>query len=82
MRPTSWVRRRLVAVKTWQVWTLPPWLAALIVVVVVNLLFTAFVRLLPPREPSSPAGDPVSDDVATGVSDAMRAPTPAVAGEG
>jgi diguanylate cyclase (GGDEF)-like protein len=34
VRPMSWVGRRLVAVKTWQVWTLPPWLAALIVVVV------------------------------------------------
>jgi MFS family permease len=55
--------------------------ASLIVVVVVNFLFTGFVRLLPPRQPSSPAGDPVTDDVATGVNDAMRASTP-VAGEG
>jgi EmrB/QacA subfamily drug resistance transporter len=56
--------------------------ASLIVVVVVNFLFTGFVRLLPPRQPSSPADGPVTDDVATGVSDAMQASNAAVAGEG
>jgi diguanylate cyclase (GGDEF)-like protein len=34
VHPTSWTRRRLVAVRVWPVWELPRWLIALIVVVV------------------------------------------------
>jgi diguanylate cyclase (GGDEF)-like protein len=44
----AWVRRRLVAVAAWQVWTLPRWLSAFIVIVVaadVALLAVAMTRV-------------------------------------